>query len=231
MNILLAQIFGISGAIITTLYALPWLAIVVVPMVPVYLNVQSRYRNASREIKRLASNSLSPLYSHFTETLDGLSTIRAMRASSRFQRDFLVKLEESARAQVTATAAQQWLALRLQLLGSVLIGGCGIIAVTTSAHILNPSLVGMAVSYALSITSLLSGVLNAMAETEQEMVAVERVNEYCNLEPEQNAEGAFDTPFGWPVQGVVKLDNVCLKYGEKTQWALTNVVSFLCVFF
>lgn len=90
-----------------------------------------------------------------------------MRAANRFQRDFLGKLEESIRAQLTATAAQQWLGLRLQFFGAVLVGGAGFVAAITSAHASNPEMVGLAISYALSITGLLGGVLNALAETEQ----------------------------------------------------------------
>ncbi|XP_059617131.1 ATP-binding cassette sub-family C member 10 [Phlebotomus argentipes] len=224
-NILLAQIFGLAGAIIITLIALPWLILLIVPMCPVYVNLQSRYRHASRDIKRLSSNALSPLYAHFTETLRGMTTIRAMRASGRFRRDFLVKVEESTRAQLAASAAQQWLALRLQFLGATLVGGAGILAALTSTHETDPSFVGLAISYALSITSLLGGVLNALAETEQELIAVERVSQYCDLEGEVNASGGVDPPFGWPCQGVVSFDNVVMKYRDHLPPSL-NRVSF-----
>lgn len=43
---------------------------------------------------------------------------------------------------------------------------------------LHSGLVGLAISYALSMTSMLSNVLNAFTETEREMIAVERVGEY-----------------------------------------------------
>ncbi|GAB0098378.1 multidrug resistance-associated protein 7 [Sergentomyia squamirostris] len=222
-NILLAQMFGLAGAIIITLIALPWLVLLIVPMCPVYFNLQSRYRHASRDIKRLSSNALSPLYAHFTETLQGMATIRAMRASGRFRRDFLVKVEESTRAQLAASAAQQWLALRLQFLGATLVGGAGILAALTSAHETSPSFVGLAISYALSITSLLSGVLNALAETEQELIAIERVNQYCHLEAEVNSEGCVDPPFAWPYQGVVCFDTVVMKYRDHLPLALKRV--------
>lgn len=146
---------------------MPWMALLIVPLCPVYLNIQNKYRHSSRDIKRLSSNALSPLYAHFTETLQGLTTIRAMASTKRFKRDFLVKLEECTRAQLTATAAQQWLAIRLQFLGSLLVGGAGLVAVITSAQITSPGMVGLAISYALSITGLLGGVLSAFAETEQ----------------------------------------------------------------
>lgn len=202
---------------------MPWLGLIIIPMVPIYLNLQYRYRHASRDIKRLSSNALSPLYTHFTETLQGLVTIRTMRASARFQRDFHAKLEESIKAQLTSAAAQQWLSLRLQLLGVLLVAGAGFLTAITSAHVTNPGLVGLAISYALSITGLLSGLLNAVAETEQEFVAVERVNEYMQLEGEENAEGTCDPPFGWPSQGALKFENVELRYRDNIAPSLHDI--------
>lgn len=100
-------------------------------------------------------------------TVQGLATIRSMRAGNRFQRDFLVKLEESIRAQLTASAANQWLSLRLQMLSAFLVGGSGFVAVITSADATTPELTGLVISYTLSFVTLLSGVLGALTETEQ----------------------------------------------------------------
>lgn len=191
---------------------MPWLGLLIVPLCPIYLSIQSKYRQSSRDIKRLSSNALSPLYSHFTETLQGIATIRAMRHANRFRRDFSVKLEESIRAQLTSSAAQQWLALRLQIIGCILVGGSGVVASITSAHLNSPGMVGLAISYSLSITGLLGGVLSAFAETEQEFVAVERIGKYCDLEPEVKVDGSVNPPFGWPCQGVISFEGVCLKY-------------------
>lgn len=41
---------------------------------------------------------------------------------------------------------------------------------------------------------------------------MERVHGYSRLNPEVNAEGSRDPPFGWPFQGVVKFEDVSLKY-------------------
>lgn len=95
-----------------------------------------------------------------------------MRGTNRFKRDFLVKLEESIKSQLTASAAQQWLALRLQYLGAVLVGGAGLLSAITSAHTYNPSMVGLVISYALSITGLLTGVLNTLALFEQVYILI-----------------------------------------------------------
>lgn len=42
---------------------------------------------------------------------------------------------------------------------------------------------------------------------------MERVHGYSELSPEVNAKGADRAlPYGWPCQGVVKFENVSLKY-------------------
>lgn len=43
---------------------------------------------------------------------------------------------------------------------------------------------GLSLSYALAITGLLNSLLTSFAETEQEMVAVERILEYIDLGPQ-----------------------------------------------
>jgi hypothetical protein len=45
-------------------------------------------------------------------------------------------------------------------------------------------LVGLSLSYALAITGLLNSALTSAAETEQEMVAVERILDYADLPPQ-----------------------------------------------
>ena len=51
-----------------------------------------------RELKRLSTVTLSPIYAHFQETIMGLSTIRAMRASDRFMLENERRLELNQRA-------------------------------------------------------------------------------------------------------------------------------------
>lgn len=61
----------LAGAVAVTLYGLPWLGIGAVPLVFIYYRLQRRYRVTSRQLKRLQSVTLSPVYTHFNDTLDG----------------------------------------------------------------------------------------------------------------------------------------------------------------
>ncbi len=50
-------------------------------------------------------------------------------------------------------------------------------------------LVGLAISYALSVTNLLSGVVTSFTETEKQMVSVERMGQYIDGVPTEKQDG------------------------------------------
>lgn len=83
LNILLAQFFLVIGTLGSIIFGVPWAIIIAVILTPVYYKLQKRYRNSSRELRRISTVSLSPLYSHINESLQGLATIRAFRVVSR----------------------------------------------------------------------------------------------------------------------------------------------------
>ncbi|KAL6434971.1 hypothetical protein ACFW04_005255 [Cataglyphis niger] len=89
-------------------------------------------------------------------------------------------------------------------------------------NIADPGLIGLAITYALSVTGLLSGVVNSFTETEREMIAVERVKQYLDHVPTENMIGA-NPPYAWPTQGVVEFKDVVLKYRDHLVPSLKEV--------
>lgn len=84
LNIFLAQFFLVIGTLGSIIFSVPWAIVITVILTPVYYKLQTRYRNSSRELRRISTIALSPLYNHINESLQGLSTIRAFRVTSRF---------------------------------------------------------------------------------------------------------------------------------------------------
>ena len=66
----------------------PWIILIVVPLLAVFCYYTRYYLKTSRELKRLESLCRSPVFSHFSETINGLDTIR----TRRMERDFIDKL-------------------------------------------------------------------------------------------------------------------------------------------
>ena len=224
LNIFLANLFGVLGPLLVTVYALPWICLILLPLTFIYVNIQSRYRPASRDLKRIGSVAMSPIYSHYSETLAGVTTIRAMQAVPRFVRENIEVLESSLKTNYSGQAASQWLELRLQLIGCSVVAGVAIIAVIQH-HLVgaDPGMVGLAISYALGITGKLSGLVSSFTETERELVSVERCGQYIEqIRPEQT-RGSITSPYDWPSEGVITLKNVSMRYQQHLPRVLRGV--------
>ncbi|CAF0901581.1 unnamed protein product, partial [Didymodactylos carnosus] len=189
LNILLANIFSLLGTLVLSSYGLPEFLFVLIPLAIFYYFIQNYYRWTSREIKRISSVALSPVYANFGETLAGLTTIRAFRHVKRFVEQNISLVRDSIRTQFASLVASSWLNFRLQLIGIVMVVGVSLIGVFQ--HIYshsNPSLVGLSLSYILSVTGLLNGLVTSFTETEKEMVSVERVTQYIDDLPEEETK-------------------------------------------
>ncbi|KAM6971998.1 ATP-binding cassette sub-family C member 10 [Aplochiton taeniatus] len=224
LNILLANVFGLLGILLVMSWGLPWVLVALLPLGVLYYRTQHFYRHTSCELKRLCSLTLSPLYSHFSETLSGLGTIRATQSSARFEEESEGRLEQNQRCLFLSNAAMQWLDIRLQMIGVVVVTGIGIIAVIQHQFkSIDPGLVGLSLSYALSITGLLSGFIFSFTQTEMQLVSVERTEEYATSLPTEPQHGLAQVPASWPEQGWVEFRGVVLAYRAGLPNALDGV--------
>ncbi|XP_041837771.1 ATP-binding cassette sub-family C member 10-like, partial [Melanotaenia boesemani] len=224
LNILLANIFGLLGMLVVISYGLPWVLVPLLPLALLYHHTQHFYRHTSRELKRLCSLTLSPVYSHFSETLTGLGTIRASGHAARFEDENARRLEQNQRCLFLSNAAMQWLDIRLQLIGVAVVTGLGVIAIIQHQYSsVDPGLVGLSLSYALSITMLLSGLIFSFTQTEMQLVSVERTAEYSTCLPTEPQHHSAQLPPGWPELGWLEFRDVVLAYREGLPNALDGV--------
>ncbi|XP_072165776.1 ATP-binding cassette sub-family C member 10-like [Diadema setosum] len=224
LNILLAQAFSFLGTVAITCYGLPWFTPCLIPIGILYYIIQNYYRKTSRELRRIYSISNSAIYSHFSETLAGLATIKAMRATQRFRRENQEKLELNQRAWFSSNAVTYWLAFRLQMIGVAMVTAVAIIAVLEHHfNTVDPGLVGLAISYALSITNLLITAITQFTETEKNMISTERTEQYTVGIPAELQGGLVQPPITWPRHGVVRFHNVHFSYRADHPKALDGV--------
>uniref|UniRef100_A0A8C2YRI5 ATP-binding cassette sub-family C member 10 n=1 Tax=Chinchilla lanigera TaxID=34839 RepID=A0A8C2YRI5_CHILA len=231
LNILLANAVGLLGLLVVLGSGLPWLLLLLPPLSIVYHRVQRYYRASSRELRRLSSLTLSPLYTHLADTLAGLPVLRAAGATYQFEEENQRLLELNQRCQFASYATMQWLDIRLQLMGAAVVSAiAGIALVQHQQGLANPGLVGLALSYALSLTGLLSGLVSSFTQTEVMLVSVERLEEYsCDLAQEprgcvlQSPSISHPQPTSWLTQGSVEFQDVVLVYRPGLPHALDGV--------
>ncbi|XP_052108530.1 ABC transporter C family member 13 isoform X2 [Arachis duranensis] len=227
MNILLANFIGLLGIAIILSYVQVFFLVLLLPLWYIYSKLQFFYRSTSRELRRLDSVSRSPIYTSFSETLDGTSTIRAFKSEDFFFAKFIEHITLYQKTSYTETVASLWLSLRLQLLGAFIISFIALMAVVGSHRSLpinfgTPGLVGLALSYAAPIVSLLGSFLTSFTETEKEMVSVERALQYMDI-PQEEQGGCLNVNPDWPNLGVIEFQNVTLKYMPSLAPAICNL--------
>lgn len=147
-------------------------------------------REVSRETKRLDSISRSPVYSQFSETLGGLSTIRAYSQTARFITDFLSRVNQNTRASYNNKTADRWLSVRLELVGATITGLAAVFATRVAIAEAGSggnyaSVAGLSLNYAISVTSLLNWCVRSFAQLENAMNACERVLFYTDHIPHE----------------------------------------------
>nr|XP_034922203.1 ABC transporter C family member 13 isoform X2 [Populus alba] len=227
LNILLANFVGLLGIAVILSYVQVFFLLLLLPFWFIYSKLQFFYRSTSRELRRLDSVSRSPIYATFTETLDGASTIRAFKSEDFFMEKFIEHVTLYQRTSYSEIIASLWLSLRLQLLAAVIISFVALMAVIGSHDYLpisfgTPGLVGLALSYAAPIVSLLGSFLTSFTETEKEMVSVERALQYMDI-PQEELRGSQSLNLDWPFQGTIEFQNVMMRYMPSLPPALHGI--------
>ncbi|XP_058287836.1 multidrug resistance-associated protein 1-like [Hylobates moloch] len=223
IKMFMGSLFNIIGACIVILLATPIAAIIIPPLSLIYFFVQRFYVASSQQLKRLESVSHSPVYSHFNETLLGVSVIRAFEEQERFIRQSDLKVDENQKGYYPSIVANRWLAVRLECVGNCIVLFAALFAVI-SRHSLSAGLVGLSVSYSLQVTTYLYWLVRMSSEMETNIVAVERLKEYSETEKEapwQIQETA--PPSSWPQVGRVEFRNYCLRYPEDLDFVLRHI--------
>ena len=134
-------------------YTTPLFLIPIAVVMCCYYFVQRIYVATSRQLKRLESVTKSPIFSHFGETLNGVATIRAFSLQSDFIKRSERLVDDNQKANYPAIVANRWLAVRLEMVGNLIIFCSALLAVLGKDN-LSPGLVGLSVSYALSVTQV-----------------------------------------------------------------------------
>ena len=78
-------ILFVFTAMLLPLFTNFWLSVVSLPILVIFLYLGWYYLKSSRDLKRLEAIYRSPVFSHFSETMTGLDTIR----SRKRERDFI----------------------------------------------------------------------------------------------------------------------------------------------
>ncbi|XP_021701403.1 ATP-binding cassette sub-family C member Sur [Aedes aegypti] len=208
----------------------PYFILLTIPICGIYYVVQKFYRCSSRELQRIESITYSPIISHFSETIDGVTTIRAYQQESRFTDTLFHRMEANNVAQVILNCSNRWLGIALDYLGALIVFIAVLSALITaslSPESTSSSLIGLAINYALWVPIYLNWVVKLAAEMEMYIGAVERIQFYIESSQERirekNKRKYKPVPISWPQKGDIVFENVSLRYESQKDNVITNL--------
>ncbi|XP_074192187.1 ATP-binding cassette sub-family C member 8 isoform X8 [Rhinolophus sinicus] len=207
-------------------YVTPVFLVALLPLAIVCYFIQKYFRVASRDLQQLDDTTQLPLLSHFAETVEGLTTIRAFRYEARFQQKLLEYTDSNNIASLFLTAANRWLEVRMEYIGACVVLIAAVTSISNSLHReLSAGLVGLGLTYALMVSNYLNWMVRNLADMEIQLGAVKRIHGLLKTEAE-SYEGLLEPsliPKNWPDQGKIQIQNLSVRYDSSLKPVLKHV--------
>ncbi|RGP60633.1 hypothetical protein FLONG3_10802 [Fusarium longipes] len=198
------------GSAFVVASASPYLAIGYPFLVGILYFIQMFYLRTSRQIRLLDLEAKSPLYTHFTDTMKGIATIRAFGWE---QYDIVYNnqlLDTSQRPAYLLAMIQQWLASSLHLI----VTGIAVILVALATQLrTNAGLTGASLISLLTFSEFMSDVIKSYTSLETSLGAVSRLRSFSETVATENMPGEdIEPPETWPQNGHIQIDKVSASY-------------------
>jgi ABC-type multidrug transport system fused ATPase/permease subunit len=188
------------------------MAITIIPTLVVLYVAQKVYLRTSRQIRFLDLEAKSPLYTHFVETLTGLSTIRGFGWQTKFLEECLLRLDISQKPYYLLFCIQRWLNVVLDLMVAILA-----IILTALATSLRGSTdagkLGVSLTAIMAFNQSLQELVTSWTAMETSLGAISRTRSFqLNTASEHQPGEDFVPPSEWPSRGKVDVQAVSASY-------------------
>ncbi|KAH9318457.1 hypothetical protein KI387_020226, partial [Taxus chinensis] len=212
-------------AIIAVTCQVTWPTIFVIgPLAWVNVWYQRFYITSSRELTRLDQITKAPVIHHFSESIAGFVTIRCFKKEASFSQVNIDRVNSNLRMDFHNNASNEWLGYRLEMIGTTVLCASALLLVCLPIGIIKPELVGLSLSYGLSLNAMLFWSVWLSCLVENKMVSVERIRQFSTIPSEAAWIVTERTPSpNWPHEGNVELRELQVRYRPNTPLVLKGI--------
>ncbi|KAG1673331.1 Multidrug resistance-associated protein 4 [Nymphon striatum] len=209
--------------VLAVCFVAPYLFIVTILLGILAVFAAKIYARSYTTLKRAENITKSPVYTHVSITLDGLSTIRAYGALDRFRYQFNNLQDLNMATYHMYYSVQIWLALYAEYIGTLMI--CVVTIMPVIFHSASSaSSIGFIISQLVHVSSAIQLRIRTALTLQSRFTSVERVMEYGAIHSEADRECAEENilPDNWPQIGSILAYNVSLAY-NKNNFVLKDI--------
>ena len=211
----------ILGTFVVVTGVTPWFLVALLPISICYCFLQVYFTRTRRQVTRLQSIAKSPIFSHFSETINGASIIRAFNQQERFFAESEAKVARHLLCNYVCDMTNRWLSIRVEILGNIIVFLAAVFAFY-SRDSLTAGVIGLSISYAMQMIDGFGWTIRMAGELESDSVAIERVREYEDLPQEAAWHTDQTLEESWPHEGHVQFQNYSTKYRPELDNVLTD---------
>lgn len=175
--------------------------------------IQKFYLRTSRQLRYLDLEAKAPLYSHFTDCLQGLITLRAFGWQHGMEKKNIELLDYSQRPFYFMFAIQRWLTMSLDLV----VAGIAILLIVLVVALRGTSLdagsVGVALLNVIQFSQSIKLLVTFWTNLETHIGSIMRVRDFTQTVESEDKPGEDDeVPPNWPSNGAVSFHSVSAAY-------------------
>ncbi|KAJ3519361.1 hypothetical protein NM688_g9311 [Phlebia brevispora] len=222
-----SSLANFAASVITVVVVFPLFIFPATAIGYIYRKLAIGYLNTGRDLRRMESNTRSPIFANFGELLEGIVTVRAFSAEQRFLDNHAQKVDLTNKMWYTFWMTNRWLLLRFDALGAL---GVLITTLFALSGYVRAGLAGVCITSAMAFTMSVYWACRFWTALELDLNSVERVVEYLDLPQEPPA--VIDSnrpPAYWPSSAssnrnaLISVEDLVVKYAPELPAVLHNV--------
>ncbi|KAF3389371.1 Multidrug resistance-associated protein 1 [Penicillium rolfsii] len=202
------QFFAAISQGAVAIASLPYLAAALPFLIGVLFLIQRFYLKTSRQLRLLEIELKSPLYTHFIESLAGVTTLRAFSWRHAATSRMIHMLDAAQRPYYLLLCIQRWLSLVLNLIvaaTAVLLVG---ISVALRARV-DPGLLGIALLMMMDLGLVLSALVQNWTLLETSLGSITRIKDFAEKTPNEESNAVVQS------------------HNESPEWLTRGEITFL----
>ncbi|CAG5018046.1 unnamed protein product [Parnassius apollo] len=179
------------------------------------------YLSTAQAVKRVEGVSRSPVFSHVSASMAGLTTIRASNAQEMLRVQFDDKQDVHTAAWYLTLTSNTAFSIWLSLISAVYVIVVAYTFLLLDDGTTKSGNVGLALSQGLILVNMVQYGVKQATEVVSQMTSVERVLQFTSLPQEQTAGPA--PPPGWPQRARLVFKDLYLRYDMEAEPVLKNL--------
>jgi ATP-binding cassette subfamily C (CFTR/MRP) protein 1 len=184
--------------------------------------IQFYYLRTSRQLRLLDIEAKAPLFSHFLDTLSGISCIRAYGWTESYMQRNCDVLNTSQKPYYLLWCIQRWLTLVLDLFVAAI--AILLVALATTVRGRSTGFLGVALFNVVTFSTTLQTLVTEWTRVETAIGAISRIRSYVSSTPNENLAGEkCQLPKDWPVHGAISFKDVSASYDSNPEPVLNDL--------